>query len=281
MSGRIRTVKPEWLDDEKIALASPEARVLSIALLLLADDFGNGRASSVMLQSRVFPGLLGDHAERALVELAAIGYAFTYTVGEQRYFSIRNWDKHQRVEKRGKPKVPSPPALASIPGMVGEPSGNAPGIVDDSSAPPPARATPTPTDPDPIPIPDPEQLLTPEQRARLAVQMVPAWAVDVMLTDLHLATVGGSKRMPIDQWHSYAAKALTRRWNNAAERPKEPARATTAAEQDEITRRRLEAEARLRERKRAELGLASPLVGSSESVQAAIASAVQKAQGAA
>lgn len=151
MSGRIRSVKPEWLDDEKIAMASPEARVLSVSLLLLADDYGNGRANQVMLQSRVFPGMVGDHAERALSELVSIGYVITYTVGGQRYFSIRNWEKHQRVEKKGKPKVPPPPALTDIPGIVGESSGNVPGKVGEDSAPPPAsRASIS------LPTPDPK-----------------------------------------------------------------------------------------------------------------------------
>jgi hypothetical protein len=45
MSRRIRSIKPEWLDDEKIAGASDEARVLSVALILMSDDYGRGRAA--------------------------------------------------------------------------------------------------------------------------------------------------------------------------------------------------------------------------------------------
>ena len=43
MAGRIRSIKPEWLEDERMVMASSDARVLSIALILMADDYGNGR----------------------------------------------------------------------------------------------------------------------------------------------------------------------------------------------------------------------------------------------
>lgn len=112
MSGRIRTIKPEWLEDEKLAALSDEARLLSVALLLLADDHGRGRASPLYLASRVW--CYGDASEtlakvsRGLRELAAAGYATFYKVKGQQYFAIRNWTKHQRVDKPSKPRVPGP-----------------------------------------------------------------------------------------------------------------------------------------------------------------------------
>jgi hypothetical protein len=108
MSGRIRTVKPEWLEDELLALASPEARVLSIGLMLLADDHGNGRANPTLLAGQVFPGKPLELAAGALVELRGIRFVSLYEVDGQTYFTIRNWDKHQRVDKRGKNRVPLP-----------------------------------------------------------------------------------------------------------------------------------------------------------------------------
>lgn len=108
MSGRIRTVKPEWLEDELLALASPEARVLSIGLMLLADDHGNGRANPTLLAGQVFPGKPLELAAGALVELRGIRFVSLYEVDGQTYFTIRNWDKHQRVDKRGKNRVPVP-----------------------------------------------------------------------------------------------------------------------------------------------------------------------------
>jgi len=107
---RIRTVKPEWLQDERLALASAEARVLSIALILLADDYGNGRANSVVLGATVFPGEDSPRTTfvAAAEELIKIRFVRFYEVDGQRYFSIRNWSKHQRVDHPSDPKVPAP-----------------------------------------------------------------------------------------------------------------------------------------------------------------------------
>jgi hypothetical protein len=111
---RIRTLKPEWLDDEQLASCSDAARVLSVALVLLADDYGNGRASEMYLAGRVW--MYGDAQESiqnsagAMQELCRIKFCRTYEVNGQRYFHIANWSKHQRVQRPGKPRVPGPPA---------------------------------------------------------------------------------------------------------------------------------------------------------------------------
>ncbi len=107
LSGRIRTIKPEWLEDERLVMASPEARVLSVALILMADDHGNGRMVIPVLAPRIFPASPGIFA-RALVELAKTEFVRLYRCKGQSYFSIRNWAKHQRVDKPGKPRVPGP-----------------------------------------------------------------------------------------------------------------------------------------------------------------------------
>jgi hypothetical protein len=119
MSGRIRTVKPEWLEDELLAAASDEARVLSVALILMADDHGRGRASIASIASGAWcyqmeqdggeraPEILA-RASRALHELVAIGFVRLYDVARQRYFELPNWTKHQRVDKPSKPRVPTP-----------------------------------------------------------------------------------------------------------------------------------------------------------------------------
>lgn len=111
MSGRIRSIKPEWLEDE-LSLCSSDARVLSVALLLLADDHGNGRAHPNQLASQVFPGDLAKCLEtlaKAREELERLRFALFYELDGQRYFHVRNWDKHQKVDKPGKPRVPGPP----------------------------------------------------------------------------------------------------------------------------------------------------------------------------
>lgn len=116
---RIRTVKPEWLEDEKLASASDEARVLSVGLILMADDHGRARASIATIAATVWRYQLerdgGEHApevlaraSRALHECIEIGFVHLYEVNGQRYYAIRNWSKHQRVAHPGKPLVPPP-----------------------------------------------------------------------------------------------------------------------------------------------------------------------------
>jgi hypothetical protein len=114
MSGRIRSVKPEWLEDEVLALASSDARVLSIALLLVADDHGRGRANKLMLAGQVFPGKPLETLAKALEELRRARYVQLYEVEGQSYFAIRNWAKHQRVDKPSAPRVPGPPKETSV-----------------------------------------------------------------------------------------------------------------------------------------------------------------------
>lgn len=104
---RIRTIKPEWLEDERMALASSDARVLSVGLILLADDHGRGRANPLVVSSRIFPGDSRKFAE-ASRELREIGFVRFYEVDGQHYFEIKNWNKHQRIDKPGKPQVPAP-----------------------------------------------------------------------------------------------------------------------------------------------------------------------------
>lgn len=106
---RIRTIKPEFLEDELIGQVSDEARLLSLSLLLLADDYGNGRANPIFIASKVWAYHEGSarKASLAMTELESIGFVRLYSVNGQSYFHIRNWDKHQRVDRPGKPLAPS------------------------------------------------------------------------------------------------------------------------------------------------------------------------------
>lgn len=104
---RIRTIKPEWLEDERMAEASSDARVLSIALILLADDAGRGRLNRATA-ARCFPA---DPAtfDRAFAELSG-WFVERYEVRGQGYYAIVNWSKHQRIDKPSKPRTPDPVA---------------------------------------------------------------------------------------------------------------------------------------------------------------------------
>ena len=109
MAGRIRTLKPEWLENERLAGCSSDARVLSIGLILLADDHGNGRGSLGYLAGQIWqtdPDLA--RVSRASRELLAIGFVKFYRANDQTFFSIPGWQRHQVVDRPSKPRVPVP-----------------------------------------------------------------------------------------------------------------------------------------------------------------------------
>lgn len=119
MTGRIRTIKPEWLEDEFLAAASDSARMLSAALMLMADDYGRGRGSVATVAAEAWRFELerddGAHARetlakvsRVLQELRGIRFMLLYEVEGQRYFAIRTWKRHQKVDHPSKPRIPEP-----------------------------------------------------------------------------------------------------------------------------------------------------------------------------
>lgn len=129
---RIRSIKPEWLDDEKLAACSDGARVLSVAVILVADDHGCGRANPTWLAGIAWTYHEDPDRPRRVAEflreLDECGFIHTYTVRGQRYYEIVNWRKHQRCDNAGKRRVPGPdeadggvaPAAAPVSGAPSE-----------------------------------------------------------------------------------------------------------------------------------------------------------------
>lgn len=110
MSRRIRSIKPEILDDERTAGLSHVAWRLFVSALVLADDQGNLRAGATYLAGQVFHTVEATRAEvrAAVVELVSADLWRVYVVRGQEYAHIRGWTKHQRIDNAGKPKVPGP-----------------------------------------------------------------------------------------------------------------------------------------------------------------------------
>ncbi len=116
MSGRIRTIKPELLEDALTAGLTHAAFRLFIGAILLADDHGNLRASPRWLEGQVFHGQpLPDGVSMADV-LAELGRKLVlfYAVEGQPYASITGWRKHQRIENAGENRVPMPPGWECV-----------------------------------------------------------------------------------------------------------------------------------------------------------------------
>lgn len=114
---RIRTIKPEILEDDKTAGLSDAASRLFHGVIVLADDHGRLRGSPEWLRARVFwarPEHSASDVEAMLAELDAAGLVICYTVAGQDYLAIKNWAKHQRISNAGKPRCPGPDDSAAV-----------------------------------------------------------------------------------------------------------------------------------------------------------------------
>lgn len=105
---RIRTIKPEFWQSEKMAKASRQARMLFVGLWSMADDSGRTRAASRLLASTLFPYDTDapDLIDGWLAELSAIGAIRLYVVDECHYLDIPKWRSHQKIDKPSPSKLP-------------------------------------------------------------------------------------------------------------------------------------------------------------------------------
>lgn len=106
MAGRIRTLKPELLEDPKTAGLSHAGFRLFVGAILLADDHGRLRCDPRYLSGAIFWSC-GTNVEEALEELRASGLLTLYSVRSDVYAEIRNWAKHQKVNHPSQPRIPS------------------------------------------------------------------------------------------------------------------------------------------------------------------------------
>lgn len=102
---RIRTIKPDFWTDEKLTECSLSARLLFIGTLNFADDAGNLDRSAKQIKARVFP-IDAINCEPLLQELIAQGLLIEYSVNGKKYLHIKNFDRHQIINRPSKPTCP-------------------------------------------------------------------------------------------------------------------------------------------------------------------------------
>jgi len=98
---RIRTIKPKFWDDEKLAKVSRDARLLYIGMWNHADDLGVILANQTWLKSKIFPydDISSEELKKWLQELLDISRIITGTFRDCYYFRIPNFNKHQVINK--------------------------------------------------------------------------------------------------------------------------------------------------------------------------------------
>jgi hypothetical protein len=115
---RIRSIKPEFWEDERIGTLSRDARLLYLGLISLADDEGRFRASSVLLRAQVFPYDHKTDVPAWMDELVAAGRVVRYSFDGETFGAIKTFPRHQKIDRPTPSKLPSP----DDPGAIREPS---------------------------------------------------------------------------------------------------------------------------------------------------------------
>jgi len=104
---RKRIIDPEFWSDEEIGKWSHSARLFYIALWNFADDEGRFKAHAALLKSQIFPYDLKTDIEALKREL---NYKIQwYEAKGLQYGFIRNFLKHQRIDRPTGSKLPKPP----------------------------------------------------------------------------------------------------------------------------------------------------------------------------
>ena len=105
---RIRSLKPQVWQDEKIGQVSRDARLLFIGLITLADDEGRFRTLPPVVCGHVFPRDSDAHRKLSkwLDELSSAGLIQLY--GSE-YGYLPKWESHQRIAHPTPSILPEPP----------------------------------------------------------------------------------------------------------------------------------------------------------------------------
>jgi len=106
---RARLVKPEFFRDRKMGQLGPVVALVYQALWVSADDYGTARADPEQLKGDMFTwwdSVSCADIAQALQTLAHCKRVTRYTVGDETYARILNWDKHQKVHMPGKFRYP-------------------------------------------------------------------------------------------------------------------------------------------------------------------------------
>ena len=114
---RIRSIKPEYWEDELVGRLTLAARLLFIACWNFADDEGRLRWTPELLKAHVFPfdsDLDRNAVQNLMIELERVGMVFPYEGGraDQHLALIVNFAKHQRLDRPMPSKLPPPGGAA-------------------------------------------------------------------------------------------------------------------------------------------------------------------------
>lgn len=125
---RIRTIKPTFWSDEKIATLPRAIRLTFLGIIsAMADDQGRCRANPRLVCAAVYPldedmtpAEMSVHLDM-LAESSLVGL---YEVSGEQYLYIVNWDKHQKINRPTDSQLPSPPKRKAQARQTVQPEGS-------------------------------------------------------------------------------------------------------------------------------------------------------------
>ena len=104
---RKRMIDPEFWSDEEIGQWSHSARLFYIALWNFSDDEGRFKAHDNLLKSEIFP--YDDQVDIENLKKEINGKIQWYEIEGLKYGFVRNFLKHQSLDRPKKSKLPPPP----------------------------------------------------------------------------------------------------------------------------------------------------------------------------
>lgn len=134
---RIRTVKPEFWTDEKMAKLSRDARLVYIGLWNHSDDKGICRGNPTLLRSQLFPFTDPPYFDQDMTpekfigilrELEQMKRIYKFSAGGEDFYLVKNFPKHQKIDRPSAGINPAPP-----PGLFDEPSPSPRRAIDEDS----------------------------------------------------------------------------------------------------------------------------------------------------
>lgn len=105
---RIRSIKPEMFQDEKLATLDPMTRLVFIGLISMADDAGRLPNVPRLIDGFIFPWTLQSSLE-SIESLIRLKMVLPYqTESGRKLLQLVNWSRHQYVPNPSKHVLPAP-----------------------------------------------------------------------------------------------------------------------------------------------------------------------------
>lgn len=107
---RNRMVKAEFWDDEKLSTISRDARLTFIGLWTHSDDYGVVKGHHSWLKNKIYPyeSINVETFQKWLGELEKILCIIPFDAEGEKFYYIRNFDKHQVINRPSEHRNPKP-----------------------------------------------------------------------------------------------------------------------------------------------------------------------------